>query len=95
MKEFDFTGKEFPPLGDVLERHLRDCPRCQLSLAAKPVPNVLEPHMTRTKLCGEWFAIIMDYAQYEGAVNNVVAHTETGTEAYHQPTLWEGEDEKG
>lgn len=91
MKSYDFTGKEYPPLSDVLEAHLRKCERCQASLTAKPVPNVLQPHMTRTRLCGEWFAIIQNYAQYEGEINNVVARTETGAEAYHQERLFDDE----
>jgi hypothetical protein len=45
--------------------------------------------MTRPRLCGEWFAIIQEYAQYEGEVNNVVAHTETGTQAYKQERLFD------
>jgi hypothetical protein len=95
MRSNDFTGKEYPPLSDVLERHLRECQRCQASLAAPPVPNVRQPHMTRTRLCGEWFDLIQNYAIREGAVNNIVAETESGALAYKQERLWgyEGDDD--
>lgn len=92
MNAFDFTAKEYPPLSDVLEAHLRECERCQASLTANPVPNVVQPHMTRTRLCGKWFDLIQNYAIREGEVNNIVAETETGALAWKQERLWYGDD---
>jgi hypothetical protein len=76
MKEFDGTGEEYPPLNDVLQNHLTGCKFCQSSLNKRPVAMGGKPN-----LCSEWFAILADYAQMEGKVNNVVARDEYGNAA--------------
>ena len=81
-KQYDFTGKEFPPLYDVQQKHLETCEQCAASLRGKPVSLGEKP-----KLCSEWFHIIYSYAQMEGQVNNIVAEDEHGNVAYHQERL--------
>lgn len=76
MKDSDFTGKEFPPLNDVLQRHLIGCRQCRESLEERPTG-----FGQRTTLCSEWQEIITNYADQEGKVNNVVARTEYGYDA--------------
>lgn len=74
----DFTSSEYPPLSDVLEKHLTGCQQCQESLSKRPIANL----GGGTVLCSEWFAILRDWAQREGEVNNVVAHDEFGNFAH-------------
>lgn len=74
----DFTSSEYPPLSDVLQKHLTGCSQCQESLSKKPVANLGGVAV----LCSEWFAILRDYAQHEGEVNNIVRHDEYGNYAH-------------
>lgn len=76
MKDFDFTGPEFPPLNDVLQNHLTGCQLCRQTLEQRPTGLG-----QRTPLCSEWQEIIEWYADQEGIINNVVARTEYGYDA--------------
>jgi hypothetical protein len=81
-KQYDFTGTEYPPLFDVQQEHLKNCAQCQESLKGNPVSIGEKP-----KLCSEWFHIIYTYSEFEGKVNNVVAHDEHGNVAWSQERL--------
>lgn len=83
VSDSDFTGAEYPPLSDVLEKHLASCDTCKRSLDKKPQGNL---QGTNPQLCSEWYALIVDYAQREGEVNNIVAHDEYGHDAPKSPT---------
>lgn len=76
MNDTDFTHSEYPPLSDVLQKHLTGCEQCQSSLEKKPARLGENP-----VLCSEWFNILRDYAQTEGQVNNIVAHDEYANNA--------------
>lgn len=81
MSESDSTNTEYPPLSDVVNAHLTGCLVCQDNMKKKPVPNVLPPVAQDKITCSSLLAIYKRYADYEGRVNNIVAHDEYGNEA--------------
>lgn len=65
--ESDSTTGDFPRLNDVLQKHLSGCVICQATL--KEPPRSLGQ---RGQHCSEYYEIVMEYALWEGEVNNIV-----------------------
>lgn len=77
MSQYSFGTGEYPPLNDAVKTHLDGCLICQVNLRRKPVPNV----GGNKNVCSDLLAIYQAYADYEGEVNNIVAHDEYGNHA--------------
>jgi hypothetical protein len=76
------TSEEFPPLGELLRKHLEKCSVCQSRI--QTTPNGLG---MVSRLCFEYQDIIADWADREGQANNIVNHDEYGNEG--SPTFYE------
>lgn len=76
MSDTDSTASDYPSLGERLARHLENCSECQSTLTKRP-----KGFGTTTELCSSYQAIIAEWANQEGWVNNIVAHDEYGNEA--------------
>ena len=61
----------------VIQNHLQECDQCR-ETAAKDGPARLGDHSGH---CGTYWHFQLMRAKHEGAVNNIVAHTELGDEA--------------
>lgn len=79
MRESDGTNTERLPLSDVLASHLTGCEQCQGTLKRKPVANLAGAGVDQH--CEVYWTLILEHAEWEGRVNNVVAHDEYGNEA--------------
>jgi hypothetical protein len=73
----DSTSTENPPLHDRLTDHLANCSECQATIKSKTPLGI----GTISKHCSEYQRIISEWAEHEGAVNNIVAHDEYGNQA--------------
>lgn len=78
MSESNSASMEPLPLSDVVSVHIQSCPTCQDNLTKPPVSN-LNP--TGRQVCSELTLIFQFYADWEGAVNNIVSHDEYGNDA--------------
>lgn len=65
------------PIDTAIEMHLVDCDQCRYAYE-RMSPRQLGQ---KTGLCDEYLHLQMLKADYEGVVNNIVAHTEHGDEA--------------
>jgi hypothetical protein len=88
MTDIASTFSEDQPLHERLARHLENCSKCQASLIKRPMG-----FGTVTDLCSDYQAIIAEWANREGEVNNIVDHDEFGNKAsgkVHEnyPTQW-------
>lgn len=64
-------------IDDAIAMHLVDCDRCRKAYESGRPKRLGES----TGLCNEYLHLQMLRADYEGKINNVVAHTEYGDEA--------------
>jgi hypothetical protein len=64
-------------IDDAIQMHLVDCDQCR-SAAERNRPVGLGG---KSRQCSEYWHLQMLRADYEGSVNNIVAHTEFGDEA--------------
>lgn len=65
------------PIDAAIQMHLVDCDRCRYAYE-RQTPRRLGQ---KTGLCDEYLHLQLLKAEYEGKINNVVAHTEYGDEA--------------
>jgi hypothetical protein len=70
-------------IDEVIRQHLIDCDQCRETTEnSRPVKlGQWSGH------CGTYWQLQLDRADYEGKVNNIVAHTELGDEAPTQGRL--------
>lgn len=69
-------------IDSAIQMHLVDCQQCRdFTMCGRPVPNIRMPGGTKDGHCGTYWQLQLMRARYEGAVNNIVAHTEYGDEA--------------
>lgn len=73
----DSTSTDGPPLHERLVTHLANCSECQATVKSKTPLGI----GTLSRLCSEYRSIISEWADSEGAVNNIVAHDEYGNRA--------------
>lgn len=64
-------------IDDLITLHLMDCNQCR-DATEKAGPVKLGE---KSRHCGTYWHLQLQRANYEGEVNNVVAHTELGDEA--------------
>lgn len=64
-------------IDDAIAMHLVDCDRCRKAYESRQPARLGQ----KTGLCDEYLHLQMLRANYEGKINNVVAHTEFGDEA--------------
>lgn len=64
-------------IDDLITLHLLNCDQCR-ETADKTGPRKLGQ---RSGHCGTYWQLQLDRANYEGKINNIVAHTELGDEA--------------
>jgi hypothetical protein len=69
-------------IDDAIAMHLVDCAQCRsFTEHARPVPNIPRIGGQRDGHCTDYWQLQLMRANYEGARNNIVAHTEMGGEA--------------
>lgn len=79
-------------IDDAIQMHLVDCQQCrEFTLKGRPVPNVRIAGNRADGHCDAYWQLQLMRAQYEGAVNNIVDHTEFGDQAAFRPRNLEGE----
>jgi hypothetical protein len=78
MNDSDSTSTENLPLHEQVQNHLQTCSKCQSVLEARKRVQGLGQ---RIRLCSEYIAILQNYANNEGRVNNIVDHDEYGNQA--------------
>lgn len=78
MSNSDSTSMEGPSLHERLTEHLQTCSECQAVTENRTRP--LGMGMS-SPLCSRYRAIIQEWADSEGAINNIVAHDEFGNPA--------------
>jgi hypothetical protein len=88
MTSTDSTSSEEMPLHEKLAKHLETCSECQTTLAKRPTG-----FGSTSELCSDYQSILLDWANREGWVNNIVDHDEFGnkaSETVHEnyPTQW-------
>jgi hypothetical protein len=83
MESHDSEGQSEPlviggkTVDQLIEEHLVTCDQCR-NATRHGAPRHLG---NRSAHCGTYWQLQLDRANYEGKVNNVVAHTEHGDEA--------------
>jgi hypothetical protein len=65
------------PVDELIAEHLSECVQCR-EATERSKPRGLGQHSGH---CGTYWQLQLSRAQYEGKINNVVAHTEYGDEA--------------
>lgn len=70
-------GSSSVTLDEAIQMHLIDCDQCRrVSITAKPVAIG-----QKSGHCDTYWAMMLLRAEFEGKVNNIVAHNEYGDEA--------------
>jgi anthranilate/para-aminobenzoate synthase component I len=64
-------------IDDLIKLHLLNCDQCRES----PHRDIKRRLGERSSHCDTYWQLQLDRANYEGQVNNIVAHTEHGDEA--------------
>lgn len=64
-------------IDDVIRKHIIDCDQCREGIARSRPVRLGE----KSKHCDTYWDLQLRRAEYEGAVNNIVGHTEFGDEA--------------
>lgn len=77
VNDSDSTSTEKPSLHVRLSKHLETCSQCQSVIQSKSPTGF---GMTG-QLCSEYQDIIQEWANEEGAINNIVDHDEYGNQA--------------
>lgn len=75
MSDTNSTSDDSRSLHEMLSEHLAACEKCQ------SVPKTPLALGQRDRHCFNYLAIIRQWADREGRVNNIVSHDEYGNEA--------------
>lgn len=75
MSDSNSSSQDSPSLHEMLSEHLATCKNCQDAVGQKPM-GLGQP----SKFCFKYLAIIHEWADNEGRVNNIVNHDEYGNE---------------
>lgn len=79
-------------IDDTIQMHLVDCRQCRdFTEHGRPVPNVRIAGNRSDGHCDTYWQLQLMRANYEGAVNRIVDHTELGDQAAYRPRNLEGE----
>ena len=69
------SSDDTPSLHERVSKHLQTCSVCQANLQSKP-----KGLGQTSQLCSDYLAILAEWSDNEGKINNIVNHDEYGNE---------------